>query len=72
MACVILLPVWISTTGQKEKHVSMRSGITGTPYVLTVTVTVTAGTGDLTTSKMDRTADTVVHRQMWATLFGVL
>jgi hypothetical protein len=69
MACVILLPVWISTTGQKEKHVSMRSGITGTPYVLTVTVT--AGTGDLTNSKMDRTADTVVHRQMWATPFGV-
>jgi hypothetical protein len=23
---VILLPVWISTTGEKEKHVSMRSG----------------------------------------------
>jgi hypothetical protein len=34
--------------------------VTGTPYVLTVT----AGAGDLTTSKMDRKAGTVVHRQM--------
>jgi hypothetical protein len=34
MACVILLPVWISTPGQKEKHVSMRSEILGTTATL--------------------------------------
>src|SRR5580700_2816421 len=36
MACVILLPVWISATGEKEKHASIRSGILGTTATLDV------------------------------------